>query len=57
MCPAPAPHFSGTAERLGPLLIRGYVDRFQPLHDVRTPSVAAWMGAIRGAVGIWRGVV
>jgi len=55
MCPAPAPPLVGTAERLGPRLIRGFVDRFQPLHDVRKPSVAAWMGAIRGAVGIWRG--
>jgi hypothetical protein len=52
--PAGAPARVGTAERIGDRLIRGYVDKFQPLHNVKTPSVAAWMGAIRVAHGLWR---
>jgi hypothetical protein len=44
----------GTAERVGERLIEGYIDRFQPLYDVKTPSVGAWMGVVRAAHGIWR---
>jgi hypothetical protein len=44
----------GTAERVGDRLIEGYIDRFEPLNNVRTPSVGAWMGVVRAGCGIWR---
>jgi hypothetical protein len=37
MCKADHPGQVGTAEFLGERLIRGFVDRFQPPHDMRTP--------------------
>ncbi len=46
---------AGTAEICGERLIRGYVDQFQPLHNVRQPSFDAWIGAVRAAHKLWRG--
>jgi hypothetical protein len=44
----------GTAELVGERLIEGYIDRFQPLDNVTTPSVGAWMGVVRTAHAVWR---
>jgi hypothetical protein len=54
VCRAENPEKIGTAEFLGGRLIRGFVDRFQPPHDMRNPSLAAWMGAIRAATALWQ---
>ncbi len=35
-------------------ITEGYIDRFQPLNNVETPSVEAWMGVVRAAHGIWK---
>ena len=51
---AQRPEQVGTAERVGERLIEGYIDRFQPLDNVKTPSVEAWMRVVRAAHGIWR---
>jgi hypothetical protein len=53
--PAQRPEQVGTAERVGERLIEGYIDRFQPLHNVQTPSVGAWMEVVRAAHRIWKG--
>jgi hypothetical protein len=45
----------GTAERISDRLICGYIDKFQPLHDVAQPSIAAWTEAVRAAYRVWRG--
>ena len=37
------------AEQIGERLIEGYIDRFQPLNNVETPSVEAWLGVVRAA--------
>ncbi len=52
---AQRPEQVGTAERVGERLIEGYIDQFQPLNNVQTPSVGAWMGVVRAAHGIWKG--
>ncbi len=44
----------GAAEPAGERLIVGYIDRFQPLGHVENPSLAAWMGALRAAHGLWQ---
>jgi len=45
----------GTAERISDRLICGYIDKFQPLHDVAQPSIAAWTEAVRAGYRVWRG--
>jgi hypothetical protein len=54
VCLAEKPAQIGTAELAGDRLIRGYIDQFQPLNDVRTPSIVPWMGVIRAATAIWQ---
>jgi hypothetical protein len=44
----------GTAEQLHDGLIRGYIDRFQPTHNVRTPSFQAWLETLRAAHRLWK---
>jgi hypothetical protein len=54
ICQADGPSRAGTAERLGPALIRGYIDHFQPIHNVQKPSLDPWLAAIREAHALWR---
>lgn len=48
---------SGTAEIVGDRLIKGYIDQFQPIHNVRQPSFDAWIAMIRAAHRLWRAAV
>lgn len=54
ICPAAGAAKSGTAERISARLICGYIDKFQPLHDVKQPSIAAWTAAARAGYRVWR---
>ncbi len=54
VCPAKDLKQVGTAERVHDRLIRGYIDRFQPLDHVRQPSLEAWVATIRAAHDLWR---
>jgi hypothetical protein len=53
ICPGTAAQ-AGTAEFVHEGLIRGYIDVFQPLHDVSKPSLDAWTGAVTAAHRIWQ---
>jgi hypothetical protein len=44
----------GTADWVAPGLIRGRIDRFEPLGNVRNPSLDPWLSAIRAAHALWR---
>ena len=54
ICPAKTTAQVGTAEMIRERLIRGYIDKFQPLTDVAQPSVEAWTSALQGAHLLWR---
>jgi hypothetical protein len=54
ICRAERPEQVGTAEQIGDRLIRGYIDKFQPINEVGTPSTGAWMGALRSAHRLWQ---
>lgn len=53
ICPAANGAQVGTAETVYDGLIKGYVDRFEPVHDVKTPSREAWLRTIRAGHGLW----
>jgi hypothetical protein len=57
VCPAETSAKVGTAEILHDRLIRGYIDRFNPLTDVSAPSVEAWTATATMAHRLWRGAV
>ncbi len=54
ICPAKTTPQVGTAELIHDRLIRGYIDKFQPLTDVSHPSVEAWTEAVHAGHRIWR---
>jgi hypothetical protein len=48
---------AGTAKLVGERLIEGYLDQFQPVHNVRAPSIESWMRTLREAYIIWQSAV
>jgi hypothetical protein len=44
----------GTASWVAEGLIRGQIDRFEPLGNVRAPSMDSWLSVIRAAHALWR---
>jgi len=57
ICPANTTAQVGTADLIRDRLIRGYIDKFQPLTDVAQPSVEAWTSALQAAHFLWRGAL
>lgn len=53
VCPAENQMQVGTAEILSDRLIRGFVDRFEPIENVKNPSLEAWLNATRVAHALW----
>lgn len=52
--PATTPEQAGTVERLGPRLLRGYIDQFAPYANAHRISLECWSTICRAAHRLWR---